>query len=224
MNLYGESGNIKAIKTQLENQGIKVKIHFLSIDDKLDFSKYDFVYIGSGTEENQKLALKHLIKYKNDIKNYIEDDKFFLVTGNAIELFGQYIIADKKIKALELFPFETKLEDFRIVGESLMNTSFLKSPLLGFQNRNGVLKNSSIKPLGIITMGTGYSPNVQEEGILYKNFYGTYLIGPILVRNPEFVKYIIKKLVVSKKKDFKFKKFNLYLEEKAYQEFIKKYK
>ena len=76
LNLYGENGNIKALKKQLEDQGINVTIKFLTIDDDLDFNKYDFVYIGAGTENNQKIALKHLIKYKNDIKKYIEDNKF----------------------------------------------------------------------------------------------------------------------------------------------------
>ena len=70
LNLYGESGNVKALEYQLEGQGITVKIKFLTIGDTLDFSKYDFVYMGAGTEENQKLALKHLIKYKDKVKEW----------------------------------------------------------------------------------------------------------------------------------------------------------
>ena len=64
MNLYGENGNIKALKTQLEAQDVSVKLSLLTIDDELDFKEYDIVYIGAGTEENQKLVLKHLLKYK----------------------------------------------------------------------------------------------------------------------------------------------------------------
>ena len=69
LNLYGENGNIKALKKELENQGLNVYIHFLTIDDELDLEKYDFVYIGAGTENNQKIVLPHLMKYKNIIKN-----------------------------------------------------------------------------------------------------------------------------------------------------------
>ena len=72
LNLYGENGNIKALKKHLEEQNIKVNIEFLTLNDKIDFKKYDFVYIGSGTEKNLNLALKDLIKYKKSIKEYIE--------------------------------------------------------------------------------------------------------------------------------------------------------
>ena len=92
LNLYGDSGNIKAIKKALESQKIKVEIINLSINDELDFEKYDFVYIGSGTEYNQTLVLNHIINYIDKITKYIENNKFFLVTGNSIELFGKYII------------------------------------------------------------------------------------------------------------------------------------
>ena len=68
-----------------------LEIKYLSLNDKKDFSKYDLVYIGSGTDKNLLLALDDLIKYKKDIKNYIDKNKFMLVTGNAIELFGEYI-------------------------------------------------------------------------------------------------------------------------------------
>ena len=64
LNLYGENGNVKIIKQQLEDQGIKVTVKFLTIDDELKFNDYDIVYIGMGTEENQLTCLKHLRKYK----------------------------------------------------------------------------------------------------------------------------------------------------------------
>ena len=73
LNLYGENGNIKALKKHLEEMGVRVNIEFLTINDVIDFSRYDFVYIGAGTEKSQKLVLKHLLKYKKDIKNYIYD-------------------------------------------------------------------------------------------------------------------------------------------------------
>ena len=71
LNLYGESGNIKIIDNVLKSNKIKHEILYLSLDDELDFDSYDLVYIGSGTEENQKIALKHLMNYQEDIKKYM---------------------------------------------------------------------------------------------------------------------------------------------------------
>ena len=79
LNLYGESGNIKALKKSLEEQGVRVSIHFLTLDDDLDFSKYDFVYMGAGTENNQNLILPHLMKYREDIQQQIEGEKVELL-------------------------------------------------------------------------------------------------------------------------------------------------
>lgn len=224
MNLYGESGNVKALQFQLENQGIHVKIKFLTLGDTLDFHKYDFVYMGAGTEENQKLALKHLIKYKDQVKEAIENGKFFLITGNALELFGKCIIDknEKRIKTLHAFEFYTKEENFRMVDEALVKSKFIKPYILGFQNQGSVIKSNDDIMFEVIK-GIGSFPNSKIEGVHKNHFYGTYLIGPILIRNPELLKYMIKELVTSKKKDFKFKRFNLTLENKAYQEFMKHY-
>ena len=39
LNLYGENGNIKALKKHLEEQNVKVNIEFLTLNDKIDFKK-----------------------------------------------------------------------------------------------------------------------------------------------------------------------------------------
>ena len=64
MNLYGEIGNIKVLTYHLKNQGIKVNIKNLSIDDNINFDELDLIYIGSGTNNNQLLVLNDILKYK----------------------------------------------------------------------------------------------------------------------------------------------------------------
>lgn len=220
LNLYGENGNIKILKSQLENQGIKLTIKFLSIDDDLNFNEYDFVYIGAGIETNQFIVLKHLIKYKNEISESIENGKIFLATGNSIELFGKHILHNnKKVKCLNIFSYETKHEIFKMTDESYFNTPEFKLPFIGFQNQVGAMKNIDY-PWFEVMRGVGSHPNSKREGIHYKNFYGTYMIGPLLVRNPHFLKYIIKLIIQSKNPNFKLKKIDLAFENKAYNNFI----
>jgi CobQ-like glutamine amidotransferase family enzyme len=90
MNLYGESGNVKALKKYLEEQGITVTIKFVTIDEDKEFDKYDIVYIGSGIEANRLLVLKDILMHKEEISTAIENNKFYLCTGNSYELFGKY--------------------------------------------------------------------------------------------------------------------------------------
>ena len=75
MNLYGENGNVRFLKRQLEEQDITTEVHFLSIEDDIKFDKYDVFYIGTGSESNQRLVLNHLMKYKKEIQAAIADER-----------------------------------------------------------------------------------------------------------------------------------------------------
>lgn len=203
MNLYGENGNIKVLKYHLDELGIKTKIDYLSIDDKIDFSKYDLVMIGSGTEENRFICLKHLMKYKKDIAKAIDEDKFFLITGNAVALFGKSIYKEKALGVLDLEVTESK---DRNVNEVVIPSSF-SADIYGTVNHQDDVTNKE-------------NNLFENSGVLKNNFYGSYVFGPILSRNPEFLEYFIKELIHSKDKKFKIKKLNLDLDKKAYNEFI----
>ncbi len=221
LNLYGENGNIKALKKELENQGINVEVHFLTIDDDFNVNDYDFIYMGAGTETNQEIVIPDLLKHKKEIKEAIKNNKFFLVTGNAMELFGKYLLIDGEEKeTLGIFGYHAKREEFRMIDECIMECEFLKKPIIGFQNQSSIVKDIK-HPMFKVIKGIGSYPKALTEGIHYHHFYGTYVIGPILARNPEFLKYIVTKLILSIDSEFKFKKFNLKENEEAYDTFVR---
>jgi len=223
LNLYGESGNVKIIEKLLKDQNIKVETKLLSIHDKLEFNKYDFIYIGSGTTYNQNLALNHIIKYKKEINKYIKNKGFILATGNAMELFGQYIeyINKTKQECLNIIPYKTKVENKRLVGENLMLDKE-NNYILGFQNQETSIRNNK-HPLFKVIKGIGDYENSKYEGTKKNNFVATHLIGPFLIRNPLFTVKYLKLLIKTIDKDFKFKNFNVELESKATTEFIKNF-
>lgn len=222
MNLYGDSGNVKALKFYLEKQGVKVSVKLLSIDDEFCLDDYDIIYIGSGTENNQKMVLNHLLKYRTKIDELIENNKFFLITGNAFELFGKEItdMNDSTYKALNIFDYTSKQEKKRKVDEALFKCSLIDDYVIGFQNQSGMACGNF--NLFEVIKGIGSNIDNKVEGLHYKNFYGTYLIGPILVRNPKFLNYFIRELISSKNPKFKFKKVNQTFEKKAFENVVKK--
>jgi hypothetical protein len=221
MNLYGENGNLRVLVKHLENQNLKVITNFLTIDDEIDFKKYDIFYIGSGSKENFDLVLNDIKKYQKDIKNAISNNKYFIVTGNALDLFGKYYVDlnNNEYKCLDVLDYDSHEIDFRIVGEQTFKFHNLKDIIIGFQNRNCVLKNVNEPHLFEVIDGTGYLPKSNFEGIKKNNFYGTYLLGPILARNPHFTEYIVKDILASK--NLTYKKYNDIYETKAYKEYIK---
>lgn len=220
LNLYGESGNIKAMKKYLENNNIKVNIKFITLNEEIDLTNIDILYIGCGTENNQDLVLKHITKYKKEIKEFIDNNKYVLATGNSIELFGKKI--DSK-KALEIFDYSSKKTDFRIVDEALFKCNLTNSYILGFQNQGSVIKDIKENNLFEVIKGTGSFPKSIFEGFNYKNFYGTYLIGPLLVRNPSLLSYLLNKIIKEKDENFKIKKNILEIDEKAFKNFMNLY-
>lgn len=221
MNLYGENGNVRALKRFIERQDIKCDIHFLTIGDEIDFNLYDIFYIGMGTENSEMLVLNDIKKYKEDIKKAIDKGKNFLITGNAIELFGTHIISENKetTKCLGIFPYYTVHESIRIVGSAVFKTRLIKEKIIGFQNRSGVIYGID-KPLFKVLDGTGAIPNMAKEGYLYKNFYATYLLGPLYIRNPYFTDYVVKNVMKQKNKKYKLKMINRTTEIKAYKEYL----
>ena len=215
LNLYGASGDIKAIKYYLEKQNIKVNIKFITLNDEINLDNIDILYIGGGTENNQDLVLKHIKKYRKEIEKYILDNKLVIATNNSIELFGKTI--DKE-KALDIFNFNSERVPFRIVDEAYFK--FQNIDIIGFQNQGSVIKDIKENNLFEVIKGTGSFPKSKYEGYHEKNFYGTYLIGPILARNPKLLSYLMDNLIKSKDKDYKIKKNILKIEEKAYNNFI----
>ena len=121
MNLYGEHGNILAIRHHLEAHKVRVIIHYLSIEDDIDFSKYDIFYIGSGNKESFFLTLENVMKRKDEFLNAFKKKKFFFITGNALDLFGKcfHTLDGSKYETLGFFSYESYETDFRIVGEQV---------------------------------------------------------------------------------------------------------
>ena len=222
MNLYGESGNIKALKNYFETQGIKVKVDKITLNDQFEIKKYDLIYIGSGTENYQRIVLEDILKYQKDIKKYIENGGFVLATGNALDLFGNKIIDtdSKEFNALGIFDFDSIEQNNRIVCETIADCLLLKKEVIGFQNHSCIM-NSNVNNLFTIKQGIASNYDTVHEGIHYKNFFGTYLIGPLLVRNSHLLQFIGKSLMKSKK--IKFKKVDFYFENKAYENHLKNY-
>lgn len=223
LNLYGESGNVLALKEALESQNVEVELRNISLDNKeWNLQELDFIYIGTGTDNNEKIAVECLKSHKEEIKEIIASNKFWLATGNAVELFGKYIEDESgRLETLEIFDYYIKRTKNRVVSECIFKFSGVNSEILGFQNNHGQIMNSNY-PMFTVEKGFGNGENEKEEGYMQNNFYGTYLIGPILARNPEFLEKLCKDLILSKDNEFQFKNFDFEVEKKAHEKYLQK--
>ena len=207
MNLYGDYGNITVLVKHLTDQGEIVYVDKKEIQDAIDFSLYDFIYMGSGTEKNLKVALKDLKKYEYYLKQEIEKGKVVLFTGNAMELMGNSIDDQD---ALGIINFDTSTTDKRYSGDVIVYNDEIKE-VIGFINKSSIITGNYKHKLFEYRFKDSNLVDNDYEGYNYKNLYGTHIIGPVLVKNPEFMKLIVKKLV----KDYK--DIHYEYEDKAYE-------
>lgn len=212
LNLYGENANVRCLVNNLKRNNIKVTIDQKSIKDKIDFTKYDIIYIGSGDEESIELANEDILRFKDDLNKYIEKNNYLILTGNSMCLFGKYIKTnEKKIDSLNIFNYyseyinESKFKNAsvdRIVGEVKGTTNLIKEEIIGFQNRCDLIYNVKT-PLFKVQEKYSNDNTNNDEGFTYKNVYATHTIGPLLIRNPYFTDYLLNKLCKEKKLKYK---------------------
>ena len=216
MNLYGDHGNVAILKKRLEEQGASVTVDCRSVGDTLFDGDYDFIYCGSGTESKRDIALKALLPEKDALKKAMDKGTPVLFTGNSWEMLGKSIINVKgeKLEGLGFFDYEVTEDPDkpRITHDIVAECEALDSPVVGFIN-----KCSSITPTGSplftkITLGPGNSDGDRTEGIQSGSFYGTGLIGPLLVKNPHMLNMFMKGMLGDS-----FKEKSYEAAEKAYE-------
>lgn len=220
MNLYGEYGNVVVLTKHLKDQGLKVSVDKKTIGDKINFASYDFIYCGSGSERNQEVALNDLLKRKKSFMKAVDKKTVMLFTGNAMELLGESI--DDK-EALNIVSIKTKLTKERFTGDVIVkNKEF--GEVIGFVNKCSIVTEAKnylfsyiFKDTNIKDKKTDLDINDDKyEGYLIDNIYGTHIIGPVLVKNPNFMKKIVTLLGKKENKKFKYKSLSYPFEEDSY--------
>lgn len=218
LNLYGEYANVSALERYFERQGVEVSVDKLSLYDDIDFSAYDFIYIGSGTEEKQIVALKDLQRKRQGITMAYESGTVILATGNSFEIFGKCIIIVEELSVwdgLNWLDMETMVtKKSRTLTDEICKSDFFDSECVGFINKASETKSNE-KPMFSVIFGAGNSKDDKKEGVIKNNFYGTHLTGPCLIKNPHLLEYFAK--LIAERKGIELKNIEFEYETKAYK-------
>lgn len=199
-NLYGDISNMRYLKKCLP----KAQFYETAFDEEPTFVRetVNFIYLGPMTESRQEKVIQKLQPYTERIQELIEKNVIFLITGNAIEIFGKYIENEdgSKIEALGIFPVYAK-RDMLHRHNSIFIGKWNNIDLVGFKSQFTFAygendKNHFVK----VEKGIGLNKETNLEGIQINNFIGTYLIGPILILNPLFTKALIEKMGIKEPK------------------------
>ncbi len=227
LNLYGDTGNVFYISYFLSIFGIKTKIYYIEKGDSLP-NKIDFIFAGGGPDSLQSSIYKDFLSKKGILYNHIHNNKPALFICGSYQLLGKYYLTSnkEKIKGLNLFNFYTfspNNQKKRLVGNSvicldnfiLTKTFKFSRYVVGFQNHNGrTILSKKLKPLGKVLNSSLGNDSRGGEGFYYNKTIGTYLHGPLLVKNPHILYFLLSDYLSS----FSIPSYHLF-----YNEFITHY-
>ena len=206
-NLYGDLENITYL--QKSNPEIEVVETHLTDVPLFVSEKPALVYMGTMTERAQLLVIEALKPHLAALQERIADGTLFLMTGNALEIFGSRIedVDGTSVECLGLFPtvarrdmmhrynslYLGKFEGMDVVGYKSQFTQSYRMP-------DVTAVYPDVKAAWETTRGPGLNPDTTGEGLRVNNFIATYVIGPILVLNPLLAKWFLREMGTSEPK------------------------
>lgn len=197
-NIYGENYNAEYIgRCNKELEIIKTNHRdaptFVNED-------VDMIYLGCSPELKQEMIIKALMPYVDRIKELIDKGTIFLVTGNAIEIFGKEIRdGERVIPALGIWDFysvrymNTERHNSQYVG-TFTTEEGEKLTMLGHRSQFSFAYGDfgNFDSWLDINIGIGMNPDTRKEGIHKNRFFATYSLGPCFIMNPLFCKYLLR--------------------------------
>jgi len=228
MNLYGDLGNIIALKTRAQKRGIDVKINNINKQDKLAPGNTDIYFFGGGQDKQQLEIANDLIENKKiglleDLNNNVP----LLSICGGYQLLGRYYLdgTNQRSQGIGFFYIETVAPGTKVTQRCIGNIATeiidkqtlsdikkyyknedFKKPntLVGFENHSGRtrLLDRKLTHLGKVKKGIGDSEQTGFEGLRIKNAFGTYMHGSFLPKNPHICDVLISLALANKYKQF----------------------
>ncbi len=197
-NLFGDRFNMVWLERSL---GEEAEVIYTSLNETPRFvgEDVDMLYLGPMPEKEQEYVIARLRPHMGRLRELIEKGTVFLATGNAFEVFGSYIENEdgSRIECLGLYEGYAKRRMMDRFNSLFLGTftdeAGEQREIIGFKsqftqtytdNENGFCFEA--------VRGCGVNPDSKREGVRIGNFFGTYLIGPLLICNPLFAKYLLR--------------------------------
>ena len=196
MNLYGDRGNVIAIKKRAEWRGIPVDIVDVRLAECIrPTDSADLFLFGGGQDREQALLAEDLSGTKGaDLRAIVEDGGVVMGVCGGYQLMGHYYETPEgqKLPGVGIFDMHTRPrreDEARLIGNVLARVRVLEDEdvvreIAGFENHGGRTELGGTEPLAEIIVGYGNNGRDGTEGARRLNAYGTYLHGSLLPKNP----------------------------------------
>ena len=193
LNLYGDGGNIITLTKRCAWRGIPVEVMPVRFGERPSFANVDLVFIGGGSDREQKIVCDQLRAVGDELRSYVADDGVLLAVCGGYQLLGHnYLMGDEELEGLSLVDLHTDRGEPRLIGNIMVESPLVSNPIVGYENHGGrTVLGAGVEPLGRVVYGHGNNGTSGEEGCRYRNVVGTYIHGPLLPKNPGLADWLL---------------------------------
>lgn len=199
MNLYGDRGNIIALRHRAALRGITVEVTPLGPGATVDRDRFHLFFFGGGQDAEQSIIYGDFIDVKGAVlREELAAGAACLAVCGGYQLLGRWyeIPGGRKIDGIGYLDAVTRAGRWRAIGNILIEADFGYGPveLVGFENHGGrTTLGPGVAPLGRVLAGGGNNGGDGGEGALAGNTVGTYLHGPVLPKNPALTDFLLER-------------------------------
>ena len=192
MNIYGDRGNVIALKRRAEWRGISTTVHEINIGDSIP-DAIDCFFWGGGQDQEQVAVAHDLQGDKGKaLAAAIEDGASLLAVCGGYQLLGH----EYRPHAAQVLPGVGIIDAVSVAGpERFIGNVVIDSEwgtLVGFENHSGLTTlGPGVEPMGKVRVGRGNNGKDGTEGARYRNAMGCYLHGALLPKNPVLTDWLI---------------------------------
>ncbi|WP_221176878.1 type 1 glutamine amidotransferase [Nocardioides pocheonensis] len=196
LGLYGDRGNGIAVQHRAEARGIPTSLVEVEPGDPIP--EQGDLYLVGGGEDRSMTAAARLLDAQAGLRRAVEAGAGCLAVCAGLQLLArEYVGHDGSVRpGLGLLDVTCgRLPGPRAVGEVVARSEIDGSALLGFENHQGdAVLGPLARPLGVVAVGRGNGHD-RLEGARQGRVIGTYLHGPVLVRNPALADWLLAQAV-----------------------------
>ena len=198
LNLYGDGGNVRILSERLAWRGVPVQVKRVEYGESVDLGDVDLVFLGGGPDREQKLASAELMRMKDELAAYVEEDGPVLAICGGYQILGKtWLLGDEEVPGLDIVGIETRrpgTSTDRLIDNIVLSSPLATHPVVGYENHAGrTYLAEGVKSFGAVVSSVGHGNNDagKADGALYRKVLGTYLHGPLLSKNPEIADWLL---------------------------------
>lgn len=186
MNLYGDRGNVTALRQRCAWRSIKPVVTDINPGDRPWWSSFDILFVGGGQDREQRLMVADMADdLRAGLREAVGEGLAVFGVCGGYQLLGHYyrMGSGETLTGLGLIDAWTDSGPRRMVGDVLADAH--GQDLVGFENHAGrTFLGPDARPLATIRAGFGNNGQDGTEGAVTGSVFGTYLHGPVLPKNP----------------------------------------